>query len=317
MTDESGCRRVLIAAGEAAQAPLGELFVRGLVPGWQPMTAESFERARFLLQHDPCDVLLVDESLYVRESPQGLAWLADQAEAPVVLLSAPAADLVAAALHSGVIQWLPRQLILEHPPLLAAALLQASRWSELRRRVRLAADGLQECRRQVSRLVAMLWESTPLEANTRWFTQRYMMDRLQEEIARSARHGSPFSVVLGEVRVRSDSPLQTVGWGHLSAPAAERIGRAKRRCDVIGRYGPDGFMLLLANTPEQGAIAFCRRLEEQLAQEPALAAFVTSFGVAASGADTPTSQSLLGRAEERLERARLGQESDNPRCGRR
>jgi diguanylate cyclase (GGDEF)-like protein len=313
MTDESGCRRVLIAAGEAELVALGTLFARGLVPGWQPVTAESFERACFFLQHDPCDVLLVDDSLYARDSPQALVWLASQAAASLVLFSTPAAERITAALDSGVNQWLPRQLVLDHPPLLAAALRQASRWGGLHRRIRGAVDGLQECRRQVSRLVAMLWESTPLEANARWFTQRHMLERLQEEIARAARHGSSFSVVLGEVRLRADSPPPAVGWAHLSALAAERIGRGKRRCDVIGQYGPHGFMLLLANTAEPGAVAFCRRLEQQLAQESSLTAFVTSFGVASSGEGTPTSQSLLGRAEEQLERARFSHGSDNPR----
>src|SRR5262249_14821593 len=155
-----------------------------------------------------------------------------------------------------------------HPQLLAAALQQTSRWGELHRRVRLATDRLQECRGQVSRLVAMLWESAPLEANARWFTQRHMMERLHEEIDRSARHGIPFSVVLGEVRVRTDSPLKSVERVHMAALAAEGIGRVKRRCDVVGQYGPEGFMVLLANTSEEGAVAFCRRLEQELAEEP-------------------------------------------------
>jgi GGDEF domain-containing protein len=310
MTEESGGRRVLIAAGEAEQAALGTLFARGLVPGWEPVVAGSYERAYFLLQHDPCDVLLVDDSLYAREAPQALVGLASQAASSLVLFATPAAERITAALDSGVNQWLPRQMVLDHPPLLAAALRQASRWSGLQRRLRLAAEGLQECRRQVSRLVAMLWESNPIERDARWFTQRHMMERLQEEIDRAARHGSPFSVVLGEVRLRADSLLPPVGWAHLSALTAERIVRVKRRCDVLGQYGPHGFMLLLANTPEPGAVAYCRRLEQYLVQESALAEFVPTFGVAGSGEGTPTAQSLLGRAEEQLERARSGQDPD-------
>src|SRR5262249_5484958 len=109
---------------------------------------------------------------------------------------------------------------------------------------------------------------------------------LQEEIGRAARHGIPFSVVLGEVWPRADNPLPPAGWAQLSALAAERIVRAKRRCDVLGQYGPHGFMLLLANTPEPGAIAYCRRLEQYLVQESVLAGFVPAFGVAGSGEGT-------------------------------
>jgi diguanylate cyclase (GGDEF)-like protein len=312
MTNDSGCRKVLIAAEGAEQGRLGDLFARASMPGWESMTADCFERARFLLQHDPCDVLLVDESFSVRESPQALAWLVSRTEASVVLLSGAAVESVTAALENGVHQWLPRQLVLDHPPLLAAALRQACRWRDLRQGERRTADSLRECRRQVGRLVGMLWESTPVEANVPWFTQRYMMERLQEEIARTKRHGSPFSVVLGELRIRADSPFQFQGWTHLSALAAKPISRTKRRCDVIGQYGPDGFMLLLANTAEQGALQLCRRLEQQLAREPSLGPFVTSFGVASSSEGAPTSQGLLGRAEEELERARLGQRPDGP-----
>jgi GGDEF domain-containing protein len=206
---------------------------------------------------------------------------------------------------------LPRSLVLEHPPVLAAALRQASRWNGLQRRLRLAAEDLRECRHQVSRLVGMLWESTPLEASTRWFTQRHMMERLQEEIARAARHGNAFTVVLGELRLRPDGPFQSVSWAQLSTLAAERIGRVKRRSDPIGQYGPHGFMLLLANTSEQKAVAFCRRIEQELSHESSLAELVTAFGVAGFAAGTPTSQSLLGRAEEQLEQARRGRGFDD------
>src|SRR5262249_44737848 len=131
MTNESGCRRILIAAEAAEQAPLEDLFAKELLANWQASTVHSFERAHFLLQHDPCAVFLVDERFVVREPPGALAWLDSKTEAPVVMLSTTAAEFVTAALECGLSQWLPRQLVLNHPPLLAAALRQAKRWNEL------------------------------------------------------------------------------------------------------------------------------------------------------------------------------------------
>jgi hypothetical protein len=71
-------RRVLIVAGPQKLWPLAELFRRGLVDGWEAGEAESFEQARFLLQHDVCDVLLLDHSLDRPEEADGLDWLPRQ-----------------------------------------------------------------------------------------------------------------------------------------------------------------------------------------------------------------------------------------------
>ena len=88
--------------------------------------------------------------------------------------------------------------------------------------------------------------------------------------------------------------------------AAERLTRDKRRCDVLGRYGPHGFMLLLTGAGEAGAAAFCRRLERALreAAEGEGVPLTACFGVAACSAPSATPQGLLRRAEERLEAAR-------------
>src|SRR5438132_1402068 len=82
-------------------------------------------------------------------------------------------------------------------------------------------EALGECRRQVRRLVTLLWAQSPTESHPRWFTQRHMMERLHEEIARTQRHGSPLAVVLGEVRAGDDSLLRADA-PHVAAWTAER-----------------------------------------------------------------------------------------------
>src|SRR5439155_14718596 len=57
-------RRVLMAARQSEAAELHDLFAQTALKTWDVLEADSFERARFLLQYNPCDVLLVDESLY-------------------------------------------------------------------------------------------------------------------------------------------------------------------------------------------------------------------------------------------------------------
>jgi GGDEF domain-containing protein len=301
-------RRVLVAAAGAERVALVDLFARGLVEGWEASEAESFEQARFLLQHDPCEVLLVDQSLYRPEDADAFNWLAGQQQAAVVFLAGDDPALLTEALQRGAGHWLPRTLALGHPALLAAVLSLAAARSDLRRNHRLLGEALQECRRQVRRLVALLWGMAPIETHPRWFTQRHMMDRLQEEIARTERHGTPLAVVLGEVRAGPEPDLPADA-PQLTAWTAERITRSKRRTDVAGQYGPSGFILLLAHTPEAGAAVCCRRLQAALETTAGQAAappgpLQAYFGISSYSAARATAQSLLGHAEECLERAK-------------
>jgi diguanylate cyclase (GGDEF)-like protein len=291
--------RVLIVAAERQRQALAALFAVGGLSGWEMDEAEDLDEAHLILQHNSCDVLLVDENACPDEPIEGLAALREQHRIPVVLLVRSGPEFVAAALERGVQQWLPRHLALAHPDLLAAALDQARRWGELTRTVRHAGEALHECRRQVSRLVGLLSETIAVDPQTHWFTQRHMLERLQEEVHRAERYHNPLTVVLGEFS--SGSQEESPGAQQLAGWAAQRIGRAKRRCDVAGRYGTHRFLLLLPHTPESGAVSCCRRLKSVLGQPPHPIA--VRFGIATYSEKTPSSRSLLSRAEECLEQA--------------
>jgi GGDEF domain-containing protein len=308
MTATLPFRRALLAASPEEQPALRRSFADAALGGWEAAEADTWERIQFLLQHEPADVVLVDESF--SPTTDVMAWLAGPRETPAVWLTRTDPAAAAAALSAGADVWLPRDLALGHTPLLVAGLEQAQRWGTLRQQLRLAGTDLRECRQHVHRLVELLWQSTPRDPATSWFTHRHMLERLQEELARSARYGVPFSVVLGEVRPRMLRPTGEAP--RLPAWAAERIARVKRRCDIAGQYGPHGFMLLLANTSETGAATFCRRLNEAISRDALAEAVpvVASFGIAACSDPSATSPRLLRRAEEDLHSALARAESD-------
>ncbi len=79
-------RRVLIAATNQERCRFRSLFRTESLSSWESAEADSFECARFLMQMDPCDVLLLDGSLYPLGGTNGLAWLAGQHQMPVVFL---------------------------------------------------------------------------------------------------------------------------------------------------------------------------------------------------------------------------------------
>jgi GGDEF domain-containing protein len=137
-----------------------------------------------------------------------------------------------------------------------------------------------------------------------------MLERLEEEVARTQRLGGPLSVVLGEMRLDTGGRLQPDQAHRVASWIAERIGGGKRRCDVAGQYGLHGFMLLLPQSSADQAEAACRRLRTLLAAPPHadLPPVHTCFGLASVPADRPSVQGLLRCAEERLQEAR-GEES--------
>jgi len=297
-------RRVLLTASADVRLWLRDHFARGVFQSCELLEADSLERARFILQHDQCDVHVIDASTELGPDLEGLEWMASRFEPPVILLATSNPELVAKALEMGVQQWLPRDLVLHHPRILAAALMQATRFGDLRQRISSAEAALQESRRHIGRLVALLWQSAPVDTRTHWFSQRHVLERLQEETDRAQRHGNSLSIILGDVR-----PAPAIAQGGdrvtLSRWVSQRLLQTKRRSDVAGQYGPDGFMVLLVQTAEAGAVNCCRRfravLEDPTAPGPA--PLQAHFGIATNSAETSTSKALLCRAEERLEQA--------------
>jgi GGDEF domain-containing protein len=301
-------RRVLLAAAESERGKLRDLFAGGPLRDWEVVEADSCRRAHFLRQLDPCDLLLVDASL--PRAAGDLEWLAGREPGPILFLADATAEGALEALRQGADSWLPRTPALEHPALLAAALERLAALADLQRETSAAAESLADCRRQCDRLVDMLWQSVPGEGPGRWLSQRHLLERFEEEVARSRRHGNPLAVVLGEVQAGEPGASAT-GGRELATWTARRVGEAKRRSDVAGQYGLHGFMMVLPQTTEAGAAGCCCRLEAHLrppadgtGPRPPLHA---CFGIAAFTQDLSTPQGLLRRAEENLEQARAGE----------
>jgi diguanylate cyclase (GGDEF)-like protein len=300
-------RRVLLTATEPARAECRPLFQTESLHDWDVIEADTLERARFLLQLDPCDVVLLDCRLSGEDGSEDLSWLAGQRRAPVVLLGD--ADTIAEPLRRGAHYWLPRELAVRHAPVLAAMLRQAAEFGDVLRRGQETSAALEDTRRQVSRLVNLLWEAVPGEGRSRWFTQRHMLERLEEEVIRSQRYGGPLAVVLGEVDVAETARTPHGEAGQAATWIVDRISRVKRRCDVAGQYGLQGFMLLLPQTDERGAADCCQRLRRHL-EQPAdkLTSFGplhVHFGIACLSTSARSVKGLLSRAEEQLERDRV------------
>ena len=298
------CCRVLLVAPDAERLTL-RARIADRLPGWEVVEADGVDRARFAQQLEPCDILILDAELM--RAAGALDWFGEVQPLPIALLTDDDADFLCDAVEQGATHWLPRDLALRHPELLAAVLRRAALTGELSRMLRDSDAALAESRRQVNRLVNRLWEVVPTEKGTNWFTQRYMLERLQEEVERVNRHGGSLTVVLGELLPTSTGDAEAVD--ELATWATDQVRRWKRRCDVGGQYGPHGFMLVLPQTPEPGAVGCCERLRSLLEQDasPLRGPLRACFGVAAVDAEEGTTiTKLLSRAEGSLEEAKAG-----------
>jgi GGDEF domain-containing protein len=295
--------RVLLAAPDDGRADW-----RSLLPtaGLDIVEVASIEQAGFVHEAQPCDVVVLDGRLAGADWCEALDRLDKQGYTPILLLSDPAPAIVLEGFRREA-AWLPTSIARQHPELLVGALEQAIRRSQERQRASQATDHLRTCHARVDRLLELLWETVPGEGPIRWLSQRHMLERLEEEVARTRRYGGPLSIVLGELEADSGERLDVDILKRLGTWMAQTVGSQKRRSDVAGQYGLAGFMLLLPRVAPEEAAHACQRLGSLL-QHPAhddIPAVHARFGVASVPTEQLSVQTLLRYAEERLEETRI------------
>jgi diguanylate cyclase (GGDEF)-like protein len=147
-----------------------------------------------------------------------------------------------------------------------------------------------------------------MDGLTGLYNHSYFYRRLEEEIARSKRHGRPLVVGLADVdklKVINDQ------CGHIAGDAALReiaaCMRSKlRRTDIVARYGGDEFGIIMPETdlPDAGLVS--QRFRDALrdrrihADGREVALPTVSLGLAVFPIDGDTPSALVGRADERL-----------------
>jgi diguanylate cyclase (GGDEF)-like protein len=153
-----------------------------------------------------------------------------------------------------------------------------------------------------------IYRLTIIDALTGIHNKRFMMEFLDRELARSARHGRPLSVLIFDI-----DHFKTVNdeLGHLAGDQTLRdltaVVRANvRREDLYARYGGEEFVLILVETTHQGGVELAERLRKIVENktfnyEGRPFSLTVSFGVAAtSGNESLNAVELIRRADENL-----------------
>jgi len=97
------------------------------------------------------------------------------------------------------------------------------------------------------------------------YTYQYLYNRLETEVDRARRYQHPLSVVIVDVAGFNDFNQKH---GRLMAEAILKrfsvgvLRRVLRTTDLIGRYGGDQFIVMLTETPKDGAVVAASRLHD-------------------------------------------------------
>jgi len=143
--------------------------------------------------------------------------------------------------------------------------------------------------------------------------RRDMVDRLEVELARSMRHGTPLSLILFDIdrfKAVNDQHGHEQGDHALTAVAAALKARV-RRTDVCARWGGEEFLILCPNTKREEALVVaekCRQgVEELVIGPPHDPIKVTISGGVGSAEQVPDDwNNLVAMADEALYRAKEG-----------
>lgn len=169
---------------------------------------------------------------------------------------------------------------------------------------------------ELARANAELERMARMDDQTGLSNRRYVMERLDEELRRADRHGTPLAVMLLDL---DHFKQVNDNYGHLAgdavlAQSARVIQAAMRATDIKGRFGGEEFVTIMPQTTAVGARVFAERLRiaigAQIHRDVAPEFRVTcSIGVSEFTSETSTLSDLLRRADRALYKAkRLGRD---------
>lgn len=115
-----------------------------------------------------------------------------------------------------------------------------------------------------------IYRLTIMDGLTQIHNQRYLLEFLDRELARSARHQRPLALILFDIdwfkAINDDL-------GHLCGDYALRelaaiVKKTVRREDLFARYGGEEFALVLVETSKEGAIDVAERIRIAVEKHP-------------------------------------------------
>jgi diguanylate cyclase (GGDEF)-like protein len=177
---------------------------------------------------------------------------------------------------------------------------------ELQVRLR-AGTRIVELQQQLLSTREALREQATRDYLTNLWNRSAILDRLRREMARSAREGAPFGVILADIdRFKSIND----SWGHAAGDLAlkevsSRISATLRPYDSVGRYGGEEFLMILPGADLEETASLAERVRQEIRSAPMVWDGVTvglscSFGCTSGFGDDESAADLIRIADESL-----------------
>jgi diguanylate cyclase (GGDEF)-like protein len=146
---------------------------------------------------------------------------------------------------------------------------------------------------------------------TKLFNYRYLMKYLQADVKRCLRYKKKVSLLFIDVdgfKRINDTFGHLVGSQAL-AEMGQVFKRILRETDVVGRYGGDEFVIVLPETPLNGAMVIAERIRKKVEECEFVAQnlsirLTVSLGVANCPKHTLTAEGLIKKADAAMYRAK-------------
>lgn len=146
---------------------------------------------------------------------------------------------------------------------------------------------------------------------TKLYNYRYLMQYLEREVKRCLRYKKKVSLLFIDIdgfkRINDT-------FGHLAGSQAlsdmgQVLRRTLRETDIVGRYGGDEFVIVLPETPLNGAMVIAERIRQKVEDYEFVAQNLTihltvSLGVANCPKHTLTAEGLIKKADAAMYRAK-------------
>jgi diguanylate cyclase (GGDEF)-like protein len=107
-----------------------------------------------------------------------------------------------------------------------------------------------------------IYRLTIIDALTDIHNKRYLLEFLDQELGRAARHHRPLALVMIDIdhfKAVNDR-LKHLGGDFTLRELASRIKRNIRRGDLLARYGGEEFALVLPETTAEGAVELAEQI---------------------------------------------------------
>ena len=154
------------------------------------------------------------------------------------------------------------------------------------------------------------------------FSRGVFFDLLGKELSRSRRSGEPVALMVIEI---DDFEKINATWGKQTGERVitdfTQIARAAlREYDLIGRYGPHEFLVILPGAPLLAAAGVAERIRTRCASSKGAGrpTYTVTIGLSSSVTDGDSTEMLVGRADKALFLAKSGNreqadsQSDDP-----